>query len=729
MKILLLTDRMEAGGAETHVALLARELTRAGEDVVLLSSGGAMADALEAEGIRQIRWELCTHNPLRLLFFRGRLKKMIKKEGYEILHAHARIPALLIRGLFPDRCAEIVTVHAHFRKGPLRCRLSNWGRSTVAISEDLRSYVCDAYRVPAERITVIPNGIDCAAFSPSPRKEMRSSLLPLRLLFASRLDADCSLGAELLCRLAPRLKKEFPNLCISIAGGGTEAERIRALAENVNRTLGEELITLPGWVRDMPTLLREQDVFVGVSRAAMEAAACGCAVVLCGNEGYLGILNEEAAPSAVYSNLCARGNPPPSEEALFRDLRLLLSEPTLRLACARAGRQLIETEFNAAQMCQSLLSLYRRARPFRACKTLAIGGYFGCGNLGDDAILTGFLELLHSIAPSIRVRALTGAPRRDRDRFGILCHNRRNPLSICRALGQSDAFLCGGGSLLQNITSRRTLWYYLGLLGMAERCRPTVLCAAGIGPLAGVRAKERVCAVLSRCRYVSLRDDLSLRLLQTMGLSAALLHRGADFALWMPTPPKSRTFALLHEHRLPSHGEFLCVILRDIRAGDLLCRAVSAAVRMLCRHHGLIPLFLAFDVRDERVSLLAAEQTGGTFVRLREAADAAAVLRGSRCVLSMRLHGLILATREGVPAVGISADPRDKKLESFAVSAGQSILPMQSFSVGTLVECAEGALKSRSALRPLLKDCVEEERKKAKKDLENILSMLYNRDK
>jgi len=67
MKILLLTDRMDAGGAETHVAQLARGLRAAELKVTLISQGGRLANRLAAEGIEQLTLPLSTHKPFKLL--------------------------------------------------------------------------------------------------------------------------------------------------------------------------------------------------------------------------------------------------------------------------------------------------------------------------------------------------------------------------------------------------------------------------------------------------------------------------------------------------------------------------------------------------------------------------------------------------------------------------------------------------------------------------------------
>ena len=231
MKILILTDRLGIGGAETHIAHLAQALLECGEEVLVASAGGVTAKRLQEIGIPQITLPLATHSPLKWLLLRRRLRALIVKEKFDVVHAHARVPALLICGMRRLGCAEIVTVHAKFRPGFLRHLLSRWGEKSIAISEDLRIYLHNVYGIPVQRIAVIPNGIDLSHFVPSGKKEASDTI---RILFASRLDKDCSKGAELLCEIAPALAKHFPNIRITIVGGGNQMPKIAERAEKIN---------------------------------------------------------------------------------------------------------------------------------------------------------------------------------------------------------------------------------------------------------------------------------------------------------------------------------------------------------------------------------------------------------------------------------------------------------------------------------------------------------------
>ena len=390
MKILLLADKMESGGAETHVATLARGFLHAGHTVGICSNGGNIADALAREGVQCRKLPEIGRNPLAFLAARRILAKEIRKNGYEILHAHTRMTALLTKRICnpymrksefftsggrryaqkrQTKPARIVTAHARFRADGIFRLLSDWGDATVAVSEDLRAYVSDVYGLPAECVTVIPNGIDAARFHPLPggaeggKTNGDRENPPVEILFVSRLEPDCSLGAELVLQAAIELakKEDVPPFRVTIAGQGSKFSSLAALAGRVNFLAGRPLARAvrPSGEKDLIGLYRRADVFVGVSRAAMEASFCGCAVLLCGNEGYGGLLSPERRDLAA-GNFTCRGLPLPTGRGLTRDLLFLLQNPAHRRANAEKTGEWMRQNFGAEGVCRAVEQVYRR---------------------------------------------------------------------------------------------------------------------------------------------------------------------------------------------------------------------------------------------------------------------------------------------------------------------------------------------------------------------------------
>lgn len=729
MKILLLTDRMNRGGAESHIFSLAVALHQQGHEVAVLSAGGALAEELAQHGIVQHRIPPLTRNPFRLLGIRRQILRLLRTEGYTVLHAHTRMQALLLRGMHRRGVAVLVTVHAAFRVNALLARVCYWGEQTLAVSEDLRAYVCKHYRIPPERVEVIPNGIDTRRFSPTPPLGLvPSATISARVLFASRLDSDCAWGAELLCRIAPTLHRAHPTLSITIAGDGNVFGQIAELAERANRESGAPVVQLTGWVADMPRLLSEHGIFVGVSRAAMEACAAAKAVILCGNEGYFGILTPQRAKDAMLSNFCARGCDKAGETALRDDLLRLLDCPDEARALGLACRSLIDSYFSIDHVCKRTLDCYEKALPTKKNASVALCGYFGCGNLGDDAILQGLLHHLHHIAPSLQIRLLTGSVRQDRKRYRIAAHSRSNPLSVLLTLLCSDALLFSGGSLLQNITSRRSLAYYLWLIRLARLLhRDVYFCGAGIGPLLGESCCRRVRCALHQCRSVGLRDDGSMRALHRLGVRPELLHPSGDLALLLPHPSPCRAEFLLRHHRLSTARRLFCVVLHGGPEATPLLPLLLTAVRTVCRRQALTPILLLLDAtQDSNVTDAASHSLPGPILRHTQAADLPAILAACQGVLTLRLHALVLAASVGTPALGIPADPRDEKIRAFAHAVGADALAAEELSVPILTERMESMLEDGARLRPLLRHAVAEMQKKAAKDIANTVQMIYN---
>ncbi len=332
---------------------LALGLAERGNRVAVLSGGGRIADGLERKGVKQYRYEWTTD------WFHWRknagrmLKKALKEGSFDVLHAHTRRTAHLLKPMTRGEILTVVTVHAAFPCQPWLKNIYGWGEKTVAVSEDLRARVCDVFGVPAEAVTVIPNGIDCRRFCPP-----KSPPDPHTVLFASRLDGDCSLGAELLCRVAPALKKDFPDLRIRIAGGGDRLEKIGRMAAEVDRQCGENTVTVLGNVENMADEYRKHGVFVGVSRAAMEAAASGCAVILGGDQGRGGFLSSDDLIPAV-SNFCCRGELLPDEVWLEEGLRRLLGDARFAAELGKKGRAWMESRYGAEAMVLAVEDLYR----------------------------------------------------------------------------------------------------------------------------------------------------------------------------------------------------------------------------------------------------------------------------------------------------------------------------------------------------------------------------------
>ncbi|MBR7099349.1 MAG: polysaccharide pyruvyl transferase family protein [Clostridia bacterium] len=299
---------------------------------------------------------------------------------------------------------------------------------------------------------------------------------------------------------------------------------------------------------------------------------------------------------------------------------------------------------------------------------ICIGGYAGCGNLGDDAILQGYLE---SLPPTVRRRqtvVLSGNPRRDRKRFDVRCVGRKNPFAVWRAFRESKRFLCGGGSLLQNGTGILSLCYYLALLRLARLCGcRTELLASGIGPLHGRAAIRMTVSEIGKCSRIVLRDEESGNRLCDWGIPRERLEYCNDPAGRLQIPPMTRLEQLKNEMRIVGNRAYFCVVVRREKDAGMACLGkISAALQLFVKETDLLPVFLVFDSKEDRAATLQmSQEVRGRVARLREASDALSVISGCRFLVSMRLHALIFAATARIPSIGISPSEGEPKLAAF----------------------------------------------------------------
>ncbi len=667
MKILMTLMGLDLGGAETHVVELAKELTRRGHEVVIASSGGVYVRELEGVGIRHVTIPMNRRSAGRMLKSLRLLRQTIRREKPDLVHAHARIPAFLCGILQRQmRFPFLTTAHWVFEVTPLLRLVTDWGQRTVAVSEDIKTYLMENYRVPSEQIDVTVNGIDTDLFCPArPEAALRTELGlgdgPVVEL-VSRLDGDRSLAAEQLITLAPELERDTPGLTVLIVGGGDQEERLRRQAQEINRSLGRQVVCMAGRRTDIPRLLALASVFVGVSRAALEAMSAERPVILAGNEGYLGLLTEETLAAAQKTNFCCRDTAQTDPEALRRDIQRVLAMPEPeRQALGAFGRRVIVDSYSVARMTEDYLRAYDRLLHPAARRTAVISGYYGYGNLGDDALLWAIHQQL--AAKDIGLVVLSRRPGQTTRQYGLRAVQRFSPWAVRRAIGNADVLISGGGSLLQDRTSTRSLCYYLWVIRQAEAMgKPVFLWANGIGPLDRQRNRRRVRRTLAACGGITLRDEDSRAELTAMGLTGGVVTGDPALLLTPCSPTEARR--CLVSQGIPLDRGLVGISVRQAPGMNTaeLAALGDEIVRELGRNVVWLPMQEPVDRTLSRQ--LQAQMRCPSHVL--QPVDRPELLLGiigcMDAVVSMRLHTLVFAARCRVPMIGCIYDPKVEAL-------------------------------------------------------------------
>jgi glycosyltransferase involved in cell wall biosynthesis len=332
MKILLATMSMGIGGAETHILELAKELKKRGNEIWVVSNGGKYNEELEAFGVHTVWAPLHNKKPQNMIKSYKILKELITNEGIELVHSHTRISSFIL-GLLHKKMNFPFATSAHwtFKVTPLFKFMTNWGEGTIAVSDDIKEYLIKNYGIPEEQIVVTVNGIDTEKFSKNIDYKEQENEFSLkadcnRIVYISRLDESRALVAKQLVNIAEELDSSIENLEIVIVGGGDSFDEIKQKADNINAKLGKRLIVLTGPRTDINKFAVMGRIFIGVSRAALEAMAAEKPVIVAGNEGYIGIFDESKLEKAIETNFCCRGLEMSSEDTLKRDVLELIKK-------------------------------------------------------------------------------------------------------------------------------------------------------------------------------------------------------------------------------------------------------------------------------------------------------------------------------------------------------------------------------------------------------------------
>jgi polysaccharide pyruvyl transferase CsaB len=293
---------------------------------------------------------------------------------------------------------------------------------------------------------------------------------------------------------------------------------------------------------------------------------------------------------------------------------------------------------------------------------ILISGYYGFGNLGDEALLEVIVSRIRARFPGVTMDVLSATPEETSARLNVEATPRWDARAVRGAIDRADIVLSGGGGLLQNATSLRSLLYYVGIIRRAVKGgRKVMIFAQSIGPL-DVFGKFVVRQGCKGVRRATVRDARSRGLLSAV-LPGVEVERTADPVFLYDAPDEeidlsaqglglqSRPYAIVSVRKVPGFNEGIATIAR--------------AVDRLYEAHGIRSAFLPLGgVQDAEVSTLVIRKATSQPVLLPECSlsRAAAIVRRAHVAIGMRLHALIFAARYDVPFLAIPYDPKVQAL-------------------------------------------------------------------
>ena len=741
-KILMLATSMEYGGGETHISELAKYLASNGMEVKIMSNGGEffeMDNEIKDAGIEHIYAPFHSKKISSINKAGNILKHTIKSFGPDVIHAHSRIPAFVAAGICKKfKIPLVTTMHGTFKQSSFFVRLAtHWGDYSLYVSDDVKEYWQKYYPLKEGYMTKTVNAVDSERFNKNAHTDIKAEfgIKPEEkiILNVNRLNAESCYAAKKLCEIAENIYEGHKFTRILIVGGGEVFPEVENMAKKVNAKLGFEYIIMAGRRADTHKFYAACELSVGISRAALEALSSEKPVIMCGDMGYLGIFTEDNADKCESTNFTCRGcgYPEQAGNALLADILFCL-DPKNKEALingTKFGRELIQKKYSVKKMADDAYSVYKKAMlKYKECD-FVLGGYYGYGNIGDDALMFSVIGNILQKKEDLKICLLTKDPKKQQRHLdgcfaNIMAKPRFNFFSVKRAIKKSKALVFGGGTLLQDATSGRSFKYYSWLLNTAQKLgKKTILYANGIGPLYDNKNKEKTEALMQKITFATIRDKESYEYLNKMDIDKQKIRLTEDEA--MTVGENSRLNSYKKDFGEFIKGKYIVIAVKKQKHKSVeFLEKFSAAINTMCQSAGLIPVYLVMHPKEDRkISEYLTDLNGRAYLADvgGDISKALAIVRSAEAVVAMRLHTLIFAAVFGVPMIGIAYDP---KIRSFLGSVYESdayTCPLKTFSKEGLIDKFNTLMSNKEELKGKIENAARQQLEKAKQNAELFL--------
>jgi polysaccharide pyruvyl transferase CsaB len=705
MKVLHLISGGDTGGAKTHVhSLLSGLKDQIQVKMVCFIEGPFTQEARELGIDTQV---IPGRNFLSVL---RELTQMVEEGGFEIIHSHGArgnmMAALLSRR---TKLPTVSTVHSDYRLdylGRPASRLVYGTINTLALRKlDYRIGVSDAMvdllisrNFDPERIFPIYNGLDFTPRTPSMDRETFFRSVGLEagednvvVGIAARLNPVKDVST--LIRGFAKAHADFPALRLLIAGDGEETEMLRQLAQSLGV---EKQVCFAGWISDTISFYHAIDIntLTSISEtfpyALTEGARAALPTVSTKVGGVAHLIDHGANGFLIQ---------PGDHQDLANHLLTLARDPALRRTMGQRLYTKAEQSFSIHAMVKHQMEIYESILRYthKGRDRVTICGAYGRGNAGDDAILLAILTELRAIDPDLSFQVFSRNPKDTRMTYRVNAFYTFNGFKALYHFKRAKLFINGGGSLMQDVTSYRSLWFYLWTLACAKRSGcPVIMYGCGIGPIRNSSNRVRAARVINKyVDAITLRDPDSKKELEALGVNKPQIALSADTTVILPAAQSDVVDGLLESCSIPPEGSYIAFILRPWPGFEDKTRDIAAAADYAYETYGLTPVFFPIEPRLD----VAAAQRVTAHMRAPHhaisgaytAAQTIGILSRMKVVVSMRLHGLIFSAGQGVPLVGIVYD---QKVGSFLSYIGQNLYEdLHAVSEESLKKLIDGAVE------------------------------------
>jgi glycosyltransferase involved in cell wall biosynthesis len=362
LRVLLVVDSLEMGGAERHVVELASALVSRRQAVTLACSrDGVLGRSAQAAGVT-VSSLLGQRVKRRLsLPFAWRLARLIRRERFDLVHAH--IYASEVASAVATLGSGVPLVLTEHTEADWRRPRDRWlsrfayrrAARIIAVSGRIQRRLIERDRVPPARVAVIPNGLSrlpTAASPAAPPLRADGHTGPIIGVIA-RLQPEK--GVAYFLQAAAQVAKRAPAARFVVIGDGPLRRQLEALSDQLSLNGRVQFL---GLRPDAPTLVSGLDVLAvpslseGTSLRVLEAMAAGVPIVASAVGGIPEQIRHEREGLLV---------PPGDPKMLGAGILRVLEDPAWARRLGEAGRQRVASCFSYEAMLRQVLATYETA--------------------------------------------------------------------------------------------------------------------------------------------------------------------------------------------------------------------------------------------------------------------------------------------------------------------------------------------------------------------------------
>ena len=299
LSIMLLLDRFNIGGTETHVLHLAKELINKGMKVTIVSGIGDMESEFKKLNCRIYNMDFPTtilKDKNKIKSFKEKIKTIMDVEHINIVHAHQSSSGSIGIEAAKDKGVKVVfTIHGMYYHDIVESKLKGCEK-IISVSYPVYDWLLK-YSILSK---VIANGVDFNEFNGEEKNVMKIKNkynIPKDAkvaMYCSRMAWGKIKTCENLIRVCRDLsRKEKINVHALVVGDGPGYIELKDLGEKVNKQIGKEIIHFTGGITNVQELYGTSNFIVGTGRVAIEAMASKKPLIATGNNGYVGLVKKE----------------------------------------------------------------------------------------------------------------------------------------------------------------------------------------------------------------------------------------------------------------------------------------------------------------------------------------------------------------------------------------------------------------------------------------------------